>query len=110
VAAITGIDGPGMEDEGYGLDDDSRGIDDEGHSVESDGLGLEEEEEAVPRGQQQTAPVMGTTMSRPLGLGYEALRHRELELEEGEVYIMFEVGQGSGSKPESGRPERVSAF
>ncbi|GJT43635.1 hypothetical protein Tco_0952350 [Tanacetum coccineum] len=103
----AGVEGPGMDDEGYGLDDESRGIDNEGHSVESDGLGLEEEEEAVPRGQQQATLVVGTTMSAPLGLGYGALRCHELALEEGDVYSMFEVGQGSGSAPESERPERT---
>ncbi|GKE86725.1 hypothetical protein Tco_1560467, partial [Tanacetum coccineum] len=87
------VEGPGMDDEGYGLDDESRGIDDEGHSVESDRLGLEEEEEeAVPGGQQQAAPVVGTTVSTPLGLGYGALRCRELALEEGDVYSTFEDG------------------
>ncbi|GKE02676.1 hypothetical protein Tco_1390659, partial [Tanacetum coccineum] len=111
------VEGPGMDDEGYGLedeshgrDDESRGIDEEGHSVESDGLGLEEEEEAVPGGQQQAALVMGTTVSAPLGLRYGALRRLELALEEGDVYSTFEVGQGSGSALESERPERVSAF
>ncbi|GKE38411.1 hypothetical protein Tco_1461816 [Tanacetum coccineum] len=111
------VKGPGMHDEGYGLDDErhgkddeSRGIDDEGDSAESDRLGLEEEEEAVPRVQQQTAPVVGTTVSAPLGLGYGALRRRELALEEGDVYSTFEVGQGFGSAPESERLERVSAF
>ncbi|GJS98615.1 hypothetical protein Tco_0819785 [Tanacetum coccineum] len=110
------VEGPGMHDEGYGLDDErhgrddeSRGIDDEGHSVESDGLGLEEEEVA-PGGQQQAALVVGTVVSAPLGLGYGALRHRKLALEEGDVYSTFEVRQGSGSAPESERPERVSAF
>ncbi|GJV52092.1 hypothetical protein Tco_1447833 [Tanacetum coccineum] len=49
----AGVEGPGIDDEGYGLDDESLGIDDEGHSVKSDRLGLEEEEEAVPGGQQQ---------------------------------------------------------
>ncbi|GKC96901.1 hypothetical protein Tco_1162343 [Tanacetum coccineum] len=106
----TGVEGPGMDDEGYGLDDESRGIDDKGHSIESDGLCLEEEEEAVPKGQQQVAPVVGTAVSTPLGLGYGALRHRELALEEGDVYSTFEVGQGSGSAPDSERPERVSTF
>ncbi|GKF97857.1 hypothetical protein Tco_0293678, partial [Tanacetum coccineum] len=71
----AGVEGPSMDDEGYGLDNESRGIDDEGHSVESDGLDLEEEE-AVPRGQQQATPVIGTTVSAPLGLGYRALRRR----------------------------------
>ncbi|GJZ24096.1 hypothetical protein Tco_0561555 [Tanacetum coccineum] len=54
-----GVEGLGMDDEGYGLDNESRGIDDKGHSVESDILGLEEEEEAVPGGQQQAALVGG---------------------------------------------------
>ncbi|GKA00751.1 hypothetical protein Tco_0673416 [Tanacetum coccineum] len=73
----------GINDESHGLDDESRGLDDEGHSAESDGFGLE--------------------------LGYGALRRRELALEEDHVYSTFEVGQGSGSAPESERPERVSA-
>ncbi|GJT97184.1 hypothetical protein Tco_1092702 [Tanacetum coccineum] len=103
------VEGLGMDDEGYGLDDESRGIDGEGHSVESDGPSLEEEE-AVPGGQQQAASVVGTIVSAPLGLGYGALRCRELALEEGDVYNTFEVRQGSGSAPESERPERVSAF
>ncbi|GJT30828.1 hypothetical protein Tco_0911103 [Tanacetum coccineum] len=113
----TGVESPGMDDEGYSLDDEghgrddeSRGIGKEGHSVESNGLGLEEEEEAVPGGQQQAVPVVGTTVSAPLGLGYRALRRRELELEESNVYSTFEVEQGSRSAPVSERPERVSAF
>ncbi|GKC15210.1 hypothetical protein Tco_1011992 [Tanacetum coccineum] len=48
-------------------------------------------------------------MSTPLRLRYRALRRRELALEEDHVYSTFEVGQGSGSEPESERPERVSA-
>ncbi|GKF82274.1 hypothetical protein Tco_0243930, partial [Tanacetum coccineum] len=52
---------------------------------------------------------MGTAVSAPLGLGYGALRHRELALEEDDVYSTFEVGHGSRSAPESERPERVSA-
>ncbi|GKA90779.1 hypothetical protein Tco_0812649 [Tanacetum coccineum] len=113
----VGVESPDMDDEGYGLDDEGHGrddeshsIDDEGHSVESDGLGLEEEEEAVPGGQQQAARVVGMTVSAPLGLGYAALRRRELALEESNIYSMFEVGQGFGSAPVFERPERVSAF
>ncbi|GKE38810.1 hypothetical protein Tco_1462215, partial [Tanacetum coccineum] len=113
----AGVEGPGMHDEGYGLDNerhgrdnDSSDIDVEGHSVESDKLSLEEEKEAVPRGQQQAALVVGTAVSAPLGLRYGALRRRELALEEGDVYSTFEVGQGSGSAPESERPKRVLAF
>ncbi|GKE94529.1 hypothetical protein Tco_1579384 [Tanacetum coccineum] len=106
----TGVECPGIDDEGYGLDNESRGIDDEGHSVESDGLALEQEEEAVPGGQQQAALVIGTTMSVPLGLGYGALRRCELALKEGDVYSTFKVGHGSGSTLESEIPERVSSF
>ncbi|GJY88756.1 hypothetical protein Tco_0503384 [Tanacetum coccineum] len=102
----TGVEGPDMDDESYGLDNESHGMDDEdrglgdeGHSIESDGLGLEEDEEVVLEGQQQAAPVVGTTVSAPLGLGYRALRRRELALEEDDVYGMIEVGQGSGSSP-----------
>ncbi|GJV14965.1 hypothetical protein Tco_1360288 [Tanacetum coccineum] len=75
------VEGLGTDDESHGLDDEIYGLGGEGHSIESDGLSLEEEEEeAVTRGQQQAALVMGTT-----------------------------VGQGSGSVLESERPERVSA-
>ncbi|GJX12062.1 hypothetical protein Tco_0201921 [Tanacetum coccineum] len=105
----AGVEGPGTDDKSHGLDDESRGLGDEGHSVESNSLGLEEEEEAVPGGQQQAALVVGTTVSAPLGLGYGALSRRELALEEDYVYSTFEVGQGSGSAPEFERPERVSA-
>ncbi|GJZ95307.1 hypothetical protein Tco_0667510 [Tanacetum coccineum] len=63
----AGVEDPSMEDEsyvlddeGHGRDDESHGIDNEDHSVESDGLRLDEEEEAVPRSQQQAALVMGT--------------------------------------------------
>ncbi|GKE70096.1 hypothetical protein Tco_1528168, partial [Tanacetum coccineum] len=106
----AGVEGPGTDDESHGLDDKSRGLEDKGHSVESDGLGLEKEEEGVPEGQQHAAPVVGKTVSAPLRLGYEALRRRELALEEDQVYSTFEVGHGSGSAPESERPERVLAF
>ncbi|GJS95722.1 hypothetical protein Tco_0802690 [Tanacetum coccineum] len=112
----SGVEGPGMDDESYGLDDESygmddesRGLDDEGHGVESDGLSMEEKEEAVPGGQPQEAPVVGTAVSASLGLGYGALRRRQLALEEDHVYSTFEVGQGSRFALESGRPERVSA-
>ncbi|GKE92203.1 hypothetical protein Tco_1573298 [Tanacetum coccineum] len=71
-----------IDSESHSIDDESRGLDDEGHNVESDGLNLEEEEEAVPGGQQQATPVVGVAVSAPLGLGYGALRRQELALEE----------------------------
>ncbi|GJU65623.1 hypothetical protein Tco_1247458 [Tanacetum coccineum] len=92
------VEGLGTDDESHGLDDEIYGLGGEGHSIESDGLSLEEEEEeAVTRGQQQAALVMGTTVSAPLELGYRVLRCQELALEDDDVYSMFKVGQGSGS-------------
>ncbi|GJS42095.1 putative reverse transcriptase domain, reverse transcriptase zinc-binding domain protein [Tanacetum coccineum] len=101
---------PAAGDEGLAVGSraSSRGLDDEGHSVESDGLSLEEEE-AVPEGQQQAAPVVRTAVSAPLGLGYGALRRRELALEEDYVYSTFKVGQGFGFALESEIHETVSA-
>ncbi|GJV29441.1 hypothetical protein Tco_1385889 [Tanacetum coccineum] len=72
---------PGIGVESRGSDDESRGLDDEGHSVESDGISLGEEEEVVPEGQHRVVSVVGTAVSVPLGLGYGALRHRELALD-----------------------------
>ncbi|GKD84153.1 hypothetical protein Tco_1350992, partial [Tanacetum coccineum] len=54
--------------------------------------------------------VVETTVGEPLGLGYRALRHREIASREGQMPSVFEVGQSSGSVPESERPERVSAL
>ncbi|GJU34805.1 hypothetical protein Tco_1183159 [Tanacetum coccineum] len=97
-----------LDDKGHGLDDEDYSLDDEGRSLDEEGLGLEEsEEEAVLEGQQRAAPVVETVVGEPLGLGYEALRRRELAVEEDQAYTTFEVGQGSGSVPEPERPERV---
>ncbi|GKE99675.1 hypothetical protein Tco_0023026, partial [Tanacetum coccineum] len=52
--------------------------------------------------------VIGATASAPLGLGYGALRHRELAVKEDQVYNTFEIGQSSRSVPKPERPERVS--
>ncbi|GJW89995.1 hypothetical protein Tco_0167548 [Tanacetum coccineum] len=79
------VEGPGIDYESYGLDSESHGMDD-------DSRGLDDEWSYAP-----------------LGLGYEALMHRELALEADDVYSTFEVGHGSGSVPEFERPERVSA-
>ncbi|GJR21685.1 hypothetical protein Tco_0970212 [Tanacetum coccineum] len=60
--------------------------------------------------QQQAAPVVETTVGKPLGLGYGALRRREIASREGRMPSVFEVGQGSGSVPKPKRLERVSAL
>ncbi|GJZ49796.1 hypothetical protein Tco_0603986, partial [Tanacetum coccineum] len=46
---------------------------------------------AVPGGQQRAAPVMETAVGEPLGLGYGALRHREIALGEGRMPSVFDV-------------------
>ncbi|GJU99641.1 hypothetical protein Tco_1328912 [Tanacetum coccineum] len=83
---IAGVEGPDIDDEGYGVDDESHGRDDESRGIDDEGYSIE---------------------SGGLRLGYGALRRRELALEEGDVYSTFEVGQGSGSAPESEKPERT---
>ncbi|GJZ56379.1 hypothetical protein Tco_0611572, partial [Tanacetum coccineum] len=98
----------GDEDTDEDGEDESLDVDDEDRGIEGEGLGLEEE--AVPEGQQQAAPVVETVASEPLGLGYEALRRRELAVKEDHIHNTFEVGQGSGSVPEPERPKRVSAL
>ncbi|GKD30873.1 hypothetical protein Tco_1241651 [Tanacetum coccineum] len=76
-----------------------------------EGPGLERsEEEAVPEGQQQAAPAADTAVGEPLGLGYGALRRRELAVEEDQVLSTFEIGQSSGSMPEQQGAKRVSTF
>nr|GEY57214.1 RNA-directed DNA polymerase, eukaryota [Tanacetum cinerariifolium] len=80
-------EGPTAKDEdpaAWDEDDESRGLDDEGR--------------------------VRTIVSTPLGLGYGALRRRQLALEEDCIHSTFEVGQGSGSAPEPERSERESAF
>ncbi|GKF52988.1 hypothetical protein Tco_0159898, partial [Tanacetum coccineum] len=77
-----------LDDEGHGLDDEDHGLDDEGHGLKGEGL----------------------TMGEPLGLGYGALCHRELAVEEDRVPSSFEVGQSSRSMLEQQGADRVSAF
>ncbi|GJY26275.1 hypothetical protein Tco_0401001 [Tanacetum coccineum] len=96
------------EDESLDVDDEEDRSDSEDRGIEGEGLGLEEE--VVLEGQQQAASVVETVASEPLGLGYEALRRRELAVKEDHIHSMFEVGQGSGSVPEPERAKRVSAL
>ncbi|GJS25410.1 hypothetical protein Tco_0454042 [Tanacetum coccineum] len=87
-------EGPGSEDEGPGSEDEGPGSD---------------EEEAAPEGEQQAVPVMDTTADKPLGLGYEVLRSRELALGEGYMSSTFEIGQSSRSVSEQQRVEETLA-
>nr|GEW46541.1 hypothetical protein [Tanacetum cinerariifolium] len=92
-------------------DDEGHGLDDEGRSVESDGLGLESEDEVVREGQQRVTSVVETTVGKPIGLGYGALRNQELAVEEDHVYSTFETPSSpewsSGSLPISPAPSVV---
>nr|GEY14732.1 hypothetical protein [Tanacetum cinerariifolium] len=74
-------EGHGLDDEGHGLDDEGHGLDEEDHGLKKDGLGLE-----------------------------EALRRRELAVEEDQLLSTFEVGQSFRSMPEQQGAERVSVF
>ncbi|GJX51775.1 hypothetical protein Tco_0278620 [Tanacetum coccineum] len=110
------VDELGNEDDSLDSDSGSEGAEEEGPAAGDEDPGMRDEgfglgeDEAVPEGQQRAAPVMETAVREPLGLGYGALRRRELAAEEDQRYSTFEVGQGSGSAPEPERLERVSAF
>ncbi|GJV18104.1 hypothetical protein Tco_1363427 [Tanacetum coccineum] len=64
----------------------------------------------VLEGQQQASSVVETVVGKPLGLGYGALRRREIALREGQMPSVFKVGQSFGYVLEPKRPERVSAL
>nr|GEW05678.1 hypothetical protein [Tanacetum cinerariifolium] len=64
----------------------------------SEGLGLEEE--AIPEGQQQAVPAADTAAGEPLGLGYRALRRRELAVEEDQRESVEDKGPGLEGKKE----------
>ncbi|GJU62057.1 hypothetical protein Tco_1243892 [Tanacetum coccineum] len=97
----AGDEGPAIEDEGLAARDGDPSMRVESFDLVGD--------EAIPKGQQRAAPVVETSVGEPLGLGYRALRHRELALREGQMPSVFKVGQGSGSVPEPEGSERVSA-
>ncbi|GKE51509.1 hypothetical protein Tco_1486665, partial [Tanacetum coccineum] len=73
----------GDEDTTEDREDKSSDMNDKRERSEDEGPGLEErEDEVVPEGQQQAVLAANTTVGEPLGLGYEALRHRELAVGE----------------------------
>ncbi|GKE23504.1 hypothetical protein Tco_1435016 [Tanacetum coccineum] len=83
-------EGPTAEDEDPAARDEGLAAGDEGPGmgVESRSLGSDE---AVLEGQQRAASVAKTAVDEPLGLGYEALRRREITLGEGRMPSVFEV-------------------
>ncbi|GJY22807.1 hypothetical protein Tco_0396465 [Tanacetum coccineum] len=101
--------GPTTEDEDLAAGDEGLATGDEGPSMRDESLSLGGDE-VVPEDQQRAAPVVETAVGEPLGLGYGALRHREIALRDSRMPSVFKVGQGSGSVSEPGRLERVSAL
>nr|GEZ71894.1 hypothetical protein [Tanacetum cinerariifolium] len=85
------------KDESSYLDIEREGSKDEGPGSEDESFDPEEEEEAVPEGQQQAVSIVDTAANDPLGIGYGALRRCELALREGLVPSTFEIGQSSRS-------------
>ncbi|GKE93428.1 hypothetical protein Tco_1574523, partial [Tanacetum coccineum] len=104
------------EDEGPPAEDDDPAVRDEGLAAGDEGPGMRDDslslggDEAVPEGQQRATSVVETTVGEPLGLGFGALRRREIALGEGRMPIVFKVGQSSGSIPKPKRLESVSAL
>nr|GEV31777.1 hypothetical protein [Tanacetum cinerariifolium] len=57
---------------------------------------------------QEEVPVVDIATDEPLGLGYEALRRRELALRESSMPSTFEIGRSSRSMSEQHRVEETS--
>nr|GEZ28797.1 hypothetical protein [Tanacetum cinerariifolium] len=101
--------GPTAEDKDPAAWDEGLDARDEGPSFRVESLSLGGDE-TIPKGQQRAAPVVETAVGKPLGLGYGALRLQDIASREGKMPSVFELGQASGSVPESERSERVSAL
>ncbi|GKD37337.1 hypothetical protein Tco_1257544 [Tanacetum coccineum] len=99
------------EDKSLDSDDEREGrdLDNKGQGLEDEGPGMEEEGEAILEGQQQAVPAADTTVGEPLGLGYGALRCRELAMGEDQVPTTFEVCQSSKFVLGQQGAKRVSA-
>ncbi|GJZ99207.1 hypothetical protein Tco_0671758 [Tanacetum coccineum] len=69
-----------VDDEGPTAEDEDLAVGDEGRGPRRGGGGCKKKQ--PPGGQHQAALVVRTAVSAPLGLGYGALRRRELALEE----------------------------
>nr|GFA78628.1 hypothetical protein [Tanacetum cinerariifolium] len=83
-------EGPTTEDEGPTAGDKGLAAGDEGPDIRVESLGLGGDE-AVPEGQHRVASVMETVVGKPPGLGYGALRRREIASREGQIPYVFEV-------------------
>ncbi|GJW01614.1 hypothetical protein Tco_1556865 [Tanacetum coccineum] len=98
----------GAEDEGPTAEDKDPAMGDEGLATGDEGpcMGVESlslgGDEAVLGGQQRAALVVETTVGEPLGLGYGAMRHREIALGEGRMPSVFEPTLTTWMDPEDG--------
>ncbi|GKB21273.1 hypothetical protein Tco_0855196 [Tanacetum coccineum] len=99
------------------IEDDEEEDKDEEDKEEEESSNFDNENEDVrdegpaPRDEGLAAGDEGLVMRvESLGLGYGALRRREIASREGQMPSVFEVGQSSGSVPEPERPKRVSAL
>ncbi|GKD07921.1 hypothetical protein Tco_1187606 [Tanacetum coccineum] len=90
--------------------EDEIGEEDTDEDGEDKSLDADDEREAIPEGQQQAVLVVETAASEPLGLGYGALRRRELAVEGDQVLSTFEIRQSSRSMPEQHGVKRVPTF
>nr|GEU87484.1 hypothetical protein [Tanacetum cinerariifolium] len=86
--------------ESLDFDSDSEDVEDEGLAAEDEGFATGDE--GVAEGDEG--------LGEPLGLGYGALRHKEIASREVQMPSVFEVGQGSRSIPDPERPEGVLAL
>ncbi|GKE53628.1 hypothetical protein Tco_1488784 [Tanacetum coccineum] len=104
------------EDEGHTAKDEDPAAGDKGLAAGDEGPGMRVMslslggDAVVLEGQQQASSVVETVVGKPLGLGYGALRRREIALREGQMPSVFKVGQSFGYILEPKRPERVSAL
>nr|GEX23098.1 hypothetical protein [Tanacetum cinerariifolium] len=80
------------DDERDRLDDEDRGLDDEDRSLYNEDRGLDDEDRSLD----------DEVVGEPLGLGYRALRHRELAVDEDQVFSTFEPTLGTWVDPEDG--------
>nr|GEZ46610.1 hypothetical protein [Tanacetum cinerariifolium] len=101
--------GPIAKDEDPAAGDEGLDARDEGPSFRVESLSLGGDE-TIPEGQQRAAPVVETAVGEHLGLGYGALRLQDIASRDGQMPSVFDLGQASGSVPESERLERVSAL
>ncbi|GKE03745.1 hypothetical protein Tco_1395763 [Tanacetum coccineum] len=96
------------EDKGLTAEDEDLAAGDEGLATGDEGLDIGVEslslgrDEAVPEGQQRETPVVEIAVGEPLGLGYRALRRREIALGEGRMPSVFEPTLTTWIDPEDG--------